>query len=141
MGRLQTCVAVTAVFLMSEAGAVEPGQPSKTSIITAARRAFTARDYDPSIRNPDWLAEQFLGPNERAILADDPAIKDLERDYRAAVKEQSRVVGQHLIRTRFLDERLQRAVSGSATQVVILGAGYDSRALSHEATSQEHKSV
>src|SRR5262249_7883176 len=50
------------------------------------------------------------------------------RDYRDAIRQQSRVVGQHLIRTRFLDERLQNAVSAGATQVVILGAGYDSRA-------------
>ena len=62
------------------------------------------------------------------MLAGDQVIKDLERDYREAIKEQGPVVGQHLIRTRFSDERLQQAISKGAAQVVILGAGYDSRA-------------
>jgi methyltransferase (TIGR00027 family) len=34
----------------------------------------------------------------------------------------------NLIRTRFADERLESAVRAGAAQVVILGAGYDSRA-------------
>jgi methyltransferase (TIGR00027 family) len=132
MGRLQICVASIAVLLISQAKAVEVGKPSKTAISSAARRALAARDYDPTVRNPDWLAEQFLGPMERRILAGDQVIRDLERDYREAIKEQgpliTAVVGQHLIRTRFFDERLQHSVSGGAAQVVILGAGYDSRA-------------
>jgi len=109
--------------------AVEVGKPSKTSIGVAARRALMARDYDPTVRNPDWLAEVFLGPMERKMLAGDQAIKALERDYREAIKDyQDPITGMNLIRTRFFDERLQHAVSGGAAQVVILGAGYDSRA-------------
>ena len=53
---------------------------------------------------------------------------NLGRDYREAIKEQALVNGQHLIRTRFIDERLQSALSRGAAQIVILGAGYDSRA-------------
>ena len=124
----QVCVAFMTVLLISEAEAVEVGKPSKTSIGAAARRALAARDYDPSVRNPDWVAEQFVGPNERKILAGDQTIKDLDRDYREAIKEQEPSTGMAHIRTRFIDERLQHAVSGGAAQVVILGAGYDSRA-------------
>ena len=120
--------ALMALILISEARAVEVGKPSKTSISSAARRALAARDYDPTVRNPDWLAELFLGPTERKMLAGDQVIKDLERDYREAIKEQGPVVGQHLIRTRFSDERLRQAISRGVAQVVILGAGYDSRA-------------
>ena len=32
------------------------------------------------------------------------------------------------VRTRFIDEALERAIAGGATQVVILGAGFDSHA-------------
>ncbi len=130
MGKLEIYIASFAVLLISQADAVEVGKPSRTSISSAARRALTARDYDPTVRNPDWLAEVFLGPAEREIIAGDPAIKNLERDYREAIKDEALALvnGQHLIRTRFFDERLQRAVSRGATQVVILGAGYDSRA-------------
>src|SRR5215467_8802160 len=103
MRRLQTR-ALVALILISQAMAVEVGKPSKTSISAAARRALAARDYDPTVRNPDWLAEVFLGPMERKMLAGDQAIKALERDYREAIKEQSpvvlAVVVQYLIRTR-----------------------------------------
>src|SRR6476661_7144150 len=110
MGRLLIFVASSAVLLISQSEAVEVGKPSKTSISSAARRALAARDYDPTVRNPDWLAELFLGPTERKMLAGDQVIKDLERDYREAIREQGPVVGQHLIRTRFSDERLQQAI-------------------------------
>jgi methyltransferase (TIGR00027 family) len=33
-----------------------------------------------------------------------------------------------LVRTRFVDERLQRALADGATQIVVLGAGFDTRA-------------
>src|SRR5262245_52397139 len=85
--RLQMCVASMAALLISQAEAVEVGKPSKTSIGSTAARALAARDYDPSVRNSDWLAEAFLGPTEREILADDPAIKKLELDYREAIKD------------------------------------------------------
>src|SRR4051794_29917130 len=93
MPRHQICLASIVVILISQAEAVEVGKPSKTSISAAARRALAARDYDPTVRNPDWLAEQFLGPRERKILAGDQVIKDLERDYREAIKEQEPSTG------------------------------------------------
>ena len=40
--------------------AVEPGLPSKTSILTTALRAIGARNPDPRLRNPDDLAIRFL---------------------------------------------------------------------------------
>ena len=128
MRRLTICIASVAALVTSQAQAVEVGKPSRTSISSAARRALAAHDYDPGVRNPDWLAEVFLGPTEREIIANDPVMKNLDRDYREAIKEQALVNGQHLIRTRFFDERLQRALVRGAAQVVILGAGYDSRA-------------
>jgi hypothetical protein len=41
---------------------------SPTSIYTAAGRAIGARDPDPSVRNPDYLAEKLHGdPSAFAI--------------------------------------------------------------------------
>jgi len=37
-----------------------PDLPSRTSIVVAALRAFGAREPDPSVRNPDSLAERLL---------------------------------------------------------------------------------
>jgi methyltransferase (TIGR00027 family) len=104
--------------------------PSKTSIGAAVARAVGSHDPDPSIRNPDWLAERLLGPAERALLAGQPMQNALEQDYRKAMQrpEVAGLVHALLVRTRFIDERLEHAVRAGATQLVILGAGFDSRA-------------
>jgi methyltransferase (TIGR00027 family) len=128
MRQSQACrIVALAGFFVTQSAAVEPGQPSKTSILVTAARALGARDYDPSVRNPDWLAEHFLGAAERAMLADSPMIRALEQDYREAIRELGGA-GFFIVRTRFIDERLRNAVTEGATQVVILGAGFDSRA-------------
>jgi methyltransferase (TIGR00027 family) len=123
VGGLLVILAVNVVL------AVEPGQPSKTSIMAAARRALAAHEYDPTVRNPDWMAEHFLGPLERKIIGNDPSILALDMDYREGQNVQANSVGIMLTRTRFIDDRLRYAVtSRQARQVVILGAGFDSRA-------------
>jgi methyltransferase (TIGR00027 family) len=48
--------------------------------------------------------------------------KALEQDYREAIQRPV------LVRTRFIDEHLEHAVRTGAKQIVILGAGFDSRA-------------
>ncbi len=104
--------------------------PSRTSIMVAAGRAIGAREPDLSVRNPDSLAERFLGPEIRALQIDHPAIQALDRDYDEAIKdlEVMGTVRMMMIRTRFIEERLEDAIRNGATQVVILGAGFDSRA-------------
>ena len=110
--------------------AVEPGLPSKTAVMTTAARAIGTYDPDPSVRNPDWLAEHFLGPTERRLLDGTPWLNGLAQDYRelSRIPEVEPVVRYLLVRTKFIDERLIRAVEGGATQVIVLGAGFDSRA-------------
>lgn len=110
--------------------AVEPDKPSKTSIWVLAARAIGAREPDPSVRNPDWLAERFLGPEERAIIATNPVITGIDKDYREAMKEpetRARVLMVN-IRTLYIDKRLRELIAAGVQQVVILGAGFDSRA-------------
>ena len=122
-------VAVTALLFAAGVGALEPGQPSKTSIMVAACRGYVSHDPDPSIRNPDWLAEQLIGPKERALIPEAASIKALSLPYEDALKNGSiGVCRMMLIRTRFIDDRLKEAVDGGAKQIVILGAGFDSRA-------------
>jgi methyltransferase (TIGR00027 family) len=108
----------------------EPRQISRTSIMVAAARAFGARDPDPSIRNPDWLAEHLLGPAELELIKEHPLSRALDQDYREASREMFNITTTSLmlIRTRFIDEKLAEAVRGGAEQVVILGAGFDTRA-------------
>lgn len=104
-------------------------RPSRTSIMVAACRAFGAREPDPSVRNPDYLAESFLGPAERNLIREHPIAAALEGDYLRG-RQDMEVAGSTnflLVRTRFIDEHLLRAIERGATQVVILGAGFDTR--------------
>ncbi len=128
--RMLPCVAVTLLVLGGGLSALEPGRPSRTSVWVLAARAIGARDPDPTVRNPDWLAEQFLGPDERVLIAETPVAAGLDKDYREAMQEpetRARVLMVN-IRTRAIDERMLDAVTRGAAQVVILGAGFDSRA-------------
>jgi len=109
--------------------AVEPGLPSKTAVYVAAARAVGSKDPDPQLRNPDYLAIKFLGPRERAVLPDLP-MNALDLDFDRAMKQ----LGPHLpvavmtYRTKRFDAALLDALQNGARQVVVLGAGFDSRA-------------
>ena len=106
-----------------------PGSISRTSIYVAAGRAVGAREPDPSVRNPDSLAEKLLGDSS-TLLLDHSAVHALSLPYEEAMKdiEVVSIVRAMLVRTRFIDEALARAISDGATQVAILGAGFDSHA-------------
>jgi methyltransferase (TIGR00027 family) len=88
-----------------------------------------AREPDPSARNPDYLAEKLLG-DPSTFDVDHPAVRALSQGYDEAMKdvEVVNIVRLMIVRTRFIDEALERAIAGGATQVVILGAGFDSHA-------------
>jgi methyltransferase (TIGR00027 family) len=106
------------------------GLPSRTSILTAAARALGSREPDVSVRNPDWLADTLIGPAELALITDHPLGTALDRDFQEVMQDPD-VFGfawLMLVRTRFIDERLQHALRSGTTQVVILGAGFDTRA-------------
>lgn len=102
---------------------------SKTSIYVAAGRAVGAREPDPSVRNPDHLAGTLLG-DPASLDVDHPAVRALGFDYDEAMQnpEVIGIVRAMMIRTRFIDDALERAIAGGATQVAILGAGFDSHA-------------
>jgi methyltransferase (TIGR00027 family) len=104
--------------------------PSKTCLYVAAGRALGAREPDESIRNPDYLAERLLGPEERAMIADQPVVQALELDFAEAIKNIEALSSaiMMIIRTRFIEERMEHAISDGVSQVVILGAGFDTRA-------------
>lgn len=106
-----------------------PAGISKTSIYVAAGRAVGAREPDPAARNPDYLAERLLG-DPSAFHIDHPAVCALGLEYDEAMKDMEVVssVRMMTIRTRFIDDALTRAIAGGATQVVVLGAGFDSHA-------------
>ena len=82
------------------------GLPSRTSILTAAVRAFGAREPDASVRNPDWVAERLIGPAELALIADHPISKAFGEDFQQAMDDPD-IFGfawLMLVRTRFIDK-------------------------------------
>jgi methyltransferase (TIGR00027 family) len=102
---------------------------SKTAIWVAAARAVGAREPDPAARNPDHLAEKLLGDAARLVLKH-PMVDALGLTYEAAMQdfEVAGLVRSMTVRTRFIDEGLERAIAAGATQVLVLGAGLDSHA-------------
>src|SRR5262249_29287548 len=93
-----------------------PGQPSRTSIVVAALRAFGAREPDPAVRNPDSLAERLISAADLQLITVHPIAHALRDDYEKGRKKQE-VAGMSnllLIRTRFIDEHLQRGIADGA---------------------------
>jgi methyltransferase (TIGR00027 family) len=102
---------------------------SKTAIWVAAARAIGALEPDPATRNPDHLARPLLGKPAELVL-DHPVVDALDLSYEAAMEdmEVAGLVRAMTERTRFIDEALGRAIGAGATQLLIPGAGFDSRA-------------
>lgn len=98
--------------------------------MVAAARALGALDPDPGVRNPDHLAAAFIGPAELALIAGHPISKMLEMSYEEAIDSIpiATLTSMMVFRTRFIDQALERAIANGAAQIVLLGAGFDSRA-------------
>src|SRR5262252_5629877 len=91
---------------------VGPGQPSRTSIVVAALRAFGAREPDPAVRNPDTLAERLISSDELQSIAAHPIARAFVEQYDIGRKNRE-VAGMSnlmLIRTRFIDDHMQHAL-------------------------------
>lgn len=101
-------------------------EPSKTSILVAAARAAGARLQDPRVRNPDWMAERILGPDEHALLG--PLDRILEASLHPDRPGEAPLTRMLIPRTRFIDACLEAAVTEGIAQLVVLGAGFDTRA-------------
>ena len=121
--RAGTCAAFAAgLIAFGAARAVPPGSASFTAAATCEFRALAAQHHDRRLRNGDTLAGQLCPPTL------------LPREYEAArdvidVDPES-YAGYFYVnaRTRYIDARLTKAIAEGAVQVVVLGAGFDSRA-------------
>ena len=133
--RLVIAILVLVGFAAALVSGVEPGKPSVTALETTAFRAIGAKHADPAIRNNDDLAERLLGTEERKILnaaGDESILKALEMPTEAAweslVPFQRTFATAVHARTRHIDESVRESLKLGGTQLVILGAGLDSRA-------------
>ena len=107
------------------AWAVESGMLSITAEGVTAARAIFAQHPDPKVRNDDYLAMKLVAPEYWHYSLMKP-------DYRTGVliTKTFRFDTNYYVnaRTKHMDALLKQAAKEGATQVVNLGAGYDSRA-------------
>jgi methyltransferase (TIGR00027 family) len=92
------------------------GKVSVTAEAVCALRAAAAKHPDPKVRNPDYLAEKFVSATWTPYQADPDRARHNPNYFWVNA------------RTHHLDALLVEALSQGATQVVNLGAGFDSRA-------------
>jgi methyltransferase (TIGR00027 family) len=116
-------VATLCAIPVPTALAVRPGQPSTTAEWVCAYRGIAAQHPDPKLRNPDDLAQKLC--SRPSMFADDYARSRRVIDDNGVMYAAYFMIN---VRTHYIDAALKRAISDGATQVVVLGAGYDSRA-------------
>ncbi|UCE76911.1 MAG: SAM-dependent methyltransferase [Gammaproteobacteria bacterium] len=107
---------------MKNASRYARGKAIESAETVAAFRAIGCHEKDAGLRNPDRLAEKFLGPRYRLLLR----LRHLTRRY--AEFAYPGMYWFHLARTRHIDALLNAALDDGVEQVVFLAAGYDSRA-------------
>ena len=97
-------------------------QTSGTATATAFMRALAAHDPRKEMRGNDYLAEIFLEEEQKRPLN--------ESAIRAWVMKNRIATGAYefmIARTAFFDRIVEQALKQNVGQVVLLGAGYDSR--------------
>jgi methyltransferase (TIGR00027 family) len=110
---------------------IEPGKPSRSAVVVLEMRALSSKLPDVDLRNPDTLAGSFFGARERQALAEAGMPTFIDLDFVDAWNNlgAQRCLFLHvLVRTRAIDDTLCVEIRDGAVQVVILGAGYDTRA-------------
>jgi methyltransferase (TIGR00027 family) len=96
-------------------------RPSESALTVALCRALAAHETRDALRGPDKLAELFLSDEARRSL-DAPAARTWLLEKMAALYYYL------LARTAYLDRAVETALAEGVAQVVLLGAGYDTRA-------------
>lgn len=113
-------VGVSLWFMVSASLAVEQGRVSRTARSVCLFRAIGALNPDPKVRNPDYLAEKFVFVPY--------SIREDYGSFRKTVPEDLATSYYYVnARTHYIDALLKQAADAGTTQVIILGAGFDSR--------------
>ncbi|PKM95018.1 MAG: hypothetical protein CVU84_06765 [Firmicutes bacterium HGW-Firmicutes-1] len=95
---------------------------SQTAMLIASLRALACYEEDAKIRGGDTLAELFLPDDKRKPLQ----FRDLRNQIKKMIPEG--LYEYVIARTKYFDELFQLCLCDGFSQIVLLGAGYDSRA-------------
>lgn len=117
------CLSIS--FLAPPAWAVRPGEVSWTAEAVTALRAIAAMDPDEKVRGTDDLAIKFVSPAYWHYSPYNPDFKSSQTVIKAW-----RVGTYYLVnaRTKHADHTLLKMAEKGLRQVVVLGAGFDTRA-------------
>jgi methyltransferase (TIGR00027 family) len=97
---------------------------SQTADYTCFSRGCATREKDPRFRGPDYLAEVLFPPMARFMLNVAPLRKFImRRMFPPGIHEYV------FTRTKVMDSAFVEALEAHFTQIVLLGAGFDTRAL------------
>jgi methyltransferase (TIGR00027 family) len=107
-------------------GEIRPMKPSQTAGFTTFFRACANKERDERLRGPDYLAKVFHVGWPRVLLATSWITLPITRRMMPGVYEYL------FARTELFDELFRQALEEDCPQVVLLGAGCDSRAYRFE---------
>ena len=108
---------------MSTQGVEE--KPSETAFFAALRRAIANKDFGNDSFGPDFLAEYFLPPHFRFFIK----FKKIRENTKDKLNSFLPGLNEYMIaRTAYFDDLFANALKKEFPQIVLLGAGYDTRA-------------
>lgn len=97
-------------------------KPSETAMVVAFCRALSAKDEREEIKGSDYLAEHFLTEEGKKPLKDSAS-----RNWGIQNLLTSPMYGYFISRTAYIDNIFKKYISENISQIVFLGAGYDTR--------------
>ena len=115
-------IGITGAHLDVKKRSVE-NKPSETAMTVTFCRALAAKDEREEIKGPDYLAEHFLTEEGKKPLKDSAS-----RKWAIQQLLTSPMYGYFISRTAFIDNIFKKYLSENISQIVFLGAGYDTRA-------------
>ena len=100
-------------------------KPSETALFAALRRTIANKEFNNEEFGPDYLAECFLPPHFRFFLR----FRRIRANTRDRLDGFLPGLNEYMIaRTAYFDRIFREALTKNIPQIVLLGAGYDSRA-------------
>ena len=100
-------------------------KPSETALFAALRRTIANKEYRDEKFGPDDLAEYFLPPHYRFFLR----FTKIRENTKNKLNDALPGLNEYMIaRTAYFDRLFVDALDNEIRQIVLLGAGYDTRA-------------
>ena len=100
-------------------------KPSKTAAVAAMYRVISNKDFQGGKLGPDYLAEYFLPPVLKALMKSNLMRKMIKKRTDSIMPGMNEYM---TARTVFFDELFIDALNNEVPQIVLMGAGYDTRA-------------